>query len=116
MKHLISITAAVVALLLVPVVALAQATGQMSGTVTDTSGGVLPGVTIEVTNSATGIARTAVTGADGTYMVPLLQPGDYDVRASLSGFRTVVREGVRVTVTEPPGWYSSWPSANSPRR
>ncbi|MEZ5288750.1 MAG: TonB-dependent receptor [Vicinamibacterales bacterium] len=100
MKRVFSLTAAVVAMLLVPVLALAQATGQISGVVTDASGGVLPGVTIEVTNTATGVVRTSVTDADGGYSVPLLQPGDYDVRASLSGFRTVVREGVRVTVTE----------------
>ena len=100
MRRSIPIIAALAALLLAPVAARAQATGQMTGTVTDTSGGVLPGVTIEVTNAATGVVRTAVTNADGTFIVPLLQPGDYNVRASLSGFRSVVREGVRVTVTE----------------
>ncbi len=86
--------------LLVPLAALAQATGQINGIVTDTSGGVLPGVSIEVTHVATGAVRTAVTGADGLYTIPLLQPGDYNVRASLSGFRSALREAVRVTVTE----------------
>lgn len=86
--------------LLLPVLALAQATGQINGLVTDTQGGVLPGVTVEVTNMDTGAIRTAITGADGLYTVPLLQPGNYTVKASLSGFKTAVREGVRVTVTE----------------
>lgn len=86
--------------LLLPVIAYAQATGQINGVVTDASGGVLPGVTVEVTNIATGVARTVVTGSDGLYAVPLLQPGDYNVRASLEGFRTVLRERVRVTVAE----------------
>src|SRR5690606_22392681 len=86
--------------LAVPSQAAAQATGQINGMVTDTSGGVLPGVTIEVTNRGTGVVRSAVTGPDGLYTVPLLQPGDYDVRAELSGFRVAVQEGVRVTVTE----------------
>ncbi len=81
-------------------VVLAQATGQVNGIVTDTSGGVLPGVTIEATNTGTGAVRTAVTGADGLYTIPLLQPGIYDVRATLSGFRVALQEGVRVTVTE----------------
>jgi hypothetical protein len=86
--------------LLLPTVAFAQATGQINGIVTDGSGAVLPGVTVEATNSATGIVRTAVTGADGLYTIPLLQPGDYDVKASLQGFRTALQEKVRVTVSE----------------
>src|SRR5512139_336839 len=101
MKGWIRSTGAVLALvLLLPLAALAQATGQINGLVTDTQGGVLPGVTVEVTNLATGAVRTAVTGADGLYTVPLLQPGDYSVKASLSGFRTALQERVRVTVTE----------------
>jgi outer membrane receptor protein involved in Fe transport len=86
--------------LLLPLTALAQATGQINGLVTDTQGGVLPGVTLEVTNMDTGAVRTTVTGGDGLYTVPLLQPGNYSVKASLNGFKTAVREFVRVTVTE----------------
>jgi outer membrane receptor protein involved in Fe transport len=99
-RQLVSLAAVLVAALLVPVLAAAQATGQINGLVADTSGAVLPGVTIEVTNVATGAVRTAVTGNDGLYTVPLLQPGDYNVKASLNGFRTALRENVRVTVTE----------------
>ncbi len=90
----------VLPLLATPAAALAQATGQINGIVTDTSGAVLPGVTVEATNTATGAVRTATTGADGLYTIPLLQPGHYAVKASLSGFRAAVREAVRVTVTE----------------
>ncbi len=61
---------------------------------------VLPGVTIEATNGATGAVRTATSGVDGLFNLPLLQPGDYTVKASLAGFRSAQREGVRVTVTE----------------
>jgi outer membrane receptor protein involved in Fe transport len=85
---------------LLPLTALAQATGQINGLITDTQGGVLPGVTVEVTNMDTGAVRTTVTGGDGLYTVPLLQPGNYSVKASLNGFKTAVREFVRVTVTE----------------
>ncbi len=91
--------AAVVAALL-PAPLFAQATGQINGIVTDTSGAVLPGVTVEATNTATGAVRSAVTGADGLYTLPLIQPGVYDVRATLSGFRVGLQEGVRVTVSE----------------
>ena len=78
----------------------AQATGQINGLVTDASGGVLPGVTVEAINTATGAMRTAVSGADGLFTIPLLPPGNYTVKASLPGFRTSQRDGVRVTVTE----------------
>jgi outer membrane receptor protein involved in Fe transport len=87
-------------MLLLPGMALAQATGQINGMVSDSSGGVLPGVTVEATNVATGAVRSAVTGGDGLYTLPLLQPGVYNVRASLSGFRGAQQDGVRVTVTE----------------
>jgi Carboxypeptidase regulatory-like domain/TonB dependent receptor-like, beta-barrel len=66
------------------------------GLVRDDSGGVTPGVTIVVTNRATGVARTTVTGADGNYSVTSLVPGAYDVTAELSGFKTARREEVPV--------------------
>ena len=78
--------------------ATAQATGTISGVVTDESGAVMPGVTIEVRNTDTNQTRTAVAGSDGFYTVPLLQPGPYTVKATLQGFRTHLREGVRVEV------------------
>lgn len=80
--------------------AWAQATGGINGLVTDESGGVLPGVTILVTNTGTNQSREAVTGSDGLFTVPLLQPGPYTVKASLSGFRAVLRDGITVTVSD----------------
>jgi hypothetical protein len=87
-------------LLLVPAVARAQATGQINGLVTDASDAVLPGVSVEATNLATGVVRSSTTGTDGLYTIPLLPPGDYDVKASLQGFRSAVRLKVRITVSE----------------
>jgi hypothetical protein len=87
-------------LLLIPAHALAQATGAITGLVTDISGGVLPGVTVDVTNEETAQARTAVTGADGFFAIPLLNPGRYQVKATLNGFRTTLREHVAVVVNE----------------
>ncbi len=72
----------------------------MRGTVTDPSGGVLPGVTIKVTNAATGQSQTAVTQANGAYLVPFLPVAVYRVEASSKGFRTAVFEKVEVNVTE----------------
>ncbi len=84
---------ALVAIALAPGAAGAQGTG-ISGTVADTTGGVLPGVTVEVRDAAGGV-QTAFTGGDGTYSVSL-QPGTYDVTISLPGFQAFVREGVSV--------------------
>jgi outer membrane receptor protein involved in Fe transport len=96
----ILIAAIIVANLLMPSSAFAQATGQINGAVTDSSGALLPGVTVEATNTATGAVRTSVTGTDGLYTIPLLPPGDYTVKATLQGFRVSQRDGVRVTVSE----------------
>jgi hypothetical protein len=85
---------------LAPNLAHAQATGAISGTAKDDSGAVLPGVTIEATNMATNNVRTATTGADGFYTIPLVQPGTYNVKATLSGFSTSSRNGVKVNVSE----------------
>jgi outer membrane receptor protein involved in Fe transport len=83
-----------------PAHASAQATGSITGIVTDQSGAVLPGATVEATSDATGQVREAFTAADGVYTIPLLTPGRYQVRATLQGFRTTLRSEVQVRVTE----------------
>lgn len=87
-------------ILFAPALATAQATGTLSGLVTDSTAAALPSVALEITNRATGLVRRSTTGSDGVYVVPLLPPGLYDVRASLTGFSTMVREGVQVSVSE----------------
>src|SRR5688572_5700780 len=66
----------------------AQIGANVSGVIADGSGGVLPGVTVTVTNTATGRAQTLVTSEDGRYRVVALQPGPYEVAAELQGFGT----------------------------
>ena len=80
--------------------AWAQATGQLSGFVTNNEGDALPGVSVTVTNVATNQSRLAMTGQDGYFAAPLLPPGDYNVTAALEGFVQLSREGVRVTAAE----------------
>ena len=70
---------------------LASTTGfaqraRILGTVTDSSGGVIPGVEVTVTNLATGVSRAAVTDDAGHYSVPRLFTGNYRVSASMAGF------------------------------
>ena len=82
-------------LLLIPGVAGAQ---QIGGTVTDTTGGVLPGVTVEARSEALieGV-RTAITDGNGQYLIVALEVGSYDVTYSLPGFGSVLREGVELS-------------------
>lgn len=75
-----------------------RVTGSIDGSVTDTTGAVLPGVEVTVTNDATGLTRTIITNEIGRYNVLQLQPGTYSVQALLPGFRTELRRGVRVEV------------------
>jgi hypothetical protein len=72
--------------------------GVIDGTITDTQGGVLPGVTLTVTNSDNGNARTAVTEGDGKYRFPGLPPGRYEIKAELQGFATVDVKNIALTI------------------
>ena len=97
-KRLAAALAIVTVLGMTPAAVCAQSTGTIAGVISDQSGAVLPGVTLEVTNIATGQLRTAVTGVDGYYAIPLLQPGAYDVKATLAGFKPLLRKHNTVTV------------------
>jgi hypothetical protein len=79
--------------------AFAQApTGQISGRVTDSSGAVLPGVDVTVTQTDTGLVRTAVTNETGQYAIPSLPIGPYRLEATLQGFRTFAQAGITLQV------------------
>src|SRR5947208_1273188 len=71
-------------------------TGAINGKVTDATGGVMPGVTVTIASPSMQGVRTVVTTEDGTYRFPAIPPGDYKITYELSGFSTVVHEGVRV--------------------
>jgi carboxypeptidase family protein len=89
---------ALLALLLAAPV-LAQGTGgatSLSGVVVDTQGGFIPGATIEIRNTATGVTETVVSNANGAFAVPALSPGLYTVTVSLNGFKTYVLSEVRL--------------------
>src|SRR5262247_3529293 len=73
-------------------------TATISGTATDSSGAVVVGAKIEVKNLGTGITRSAITDSQGRYSIPDLPVGEYEVRASATGFQTIVRTGITLTV------------------
>jgi hypothetical protein len=92
-RKLLTLLAA--AILLSPSLAIAQIgqTATLSGTVADTSGAVLPGVTVTVSGeSLIGGTRTTVTDENGSYRFPSLAPGTYTVKFELSSFKTVTQE------------------------
>src|SRR5262245_45634755 len=80
----------------------AQATAQLSGTVRDESGAALPGVTVTVTQTDTGLARTTVTNETGSYVLPNLPTGPYRLEVSLTGFRTYEQTGIVLQVAASP--------------
>ena len=82
----------------VPFARAQDTTGTILGTIGDASGAVLPGVTVTAKNTDTSQSRTIVTDEGGRYRVSLLAPGHYEVTAQLSGFQTMVRSGITVTV------------------
>ena len=87
------------ALSLVPLV-YGQATGSISGTVTDTTGSAVPGAKVTVTVPATGLTRSSTTNESGEYIVPLLGVANYNVQVELQGFQTAKAEDIRLQVDE----------------
>src|SRR5687767_7232729 len=81
-----------------PAAVWAQATAQISGTVRDQSGAVLPGVEVTATQTETGITRTTVTNETGSFILPNLALGPYRFEAGLPGFRTFVQTGIVLQV------------------
>ena len=75
-----------------------QVTGNISGRVTDSSGAVIPGTTVQVQNVETGFSRNVQTDSGGRYEARNLPVGSYSITVQQTGFRTEVRSGVTLTV------------------
>ena len=75
-----------------------SASGVIAGTIRDAQGGVLPGVTVNLRNAESGVLRSAVTEGDGTYRLPGLPPGRYDLMAELAGFANAEVRDITITI------------------
>ena len=76
-------------------VAAAQETrGDISGTVTDPQGAIIPVATVTVTNVDTNVRTQVITNANGFYLAPLLITGNYQIVAEAAGFKKLVRSGL----------------------
>src|SRR3989454_5273057 len=73
-------------------------TATILGTVKDTSGALIPGVSITVKHTESGLTRTVVSGERGGYNVPLLPVGPYELTTTMPGFKQVVRSGINLVV------------------
>src|SRR6266700_2045882 len=92
-------TAIVLLIALLPCVALAQtATATIVGVVKDTSGALIPGVRITVKHTDTGQTRAAISSDSGSYNVPLLPVGAYEISTMMPGFKQQVRSGINLVI------------------
>src|SRR4051812_47339531 len=80
--------------------ARAQTLGTLAGTVVDTTGGALPGVSVTLRNTSTGLTRTATSAGDGRFVFAGVPPGPYRLQARLTGFHTLDRGDIRISVGE----------------
>ena len=82
--------------------AQAGATAQISGTVKDSSGGVLPGADVTATQTETGFKRSVVTDSDGAFAFPSIPTGPYRLEVMLQGFRSYLQTGIVLQVNDSP--------------
>jgi hypothetical protein len=97
-KRLVGL-AAFVCILAWSITASAQ-NAQITGSVKDSSGGVIPGATITARNAETGLTRVAVTDTGGDFRLPSLTPGRYSVSTELSGFSTETRPDIILIIDQ----------------
>src|SRR6266850_5257659 len=88
----------ILALSVLPAVSQTQA--GISGVIHDPSGAVIPGVTVTVTNPATNFTRSAISNEAGVYNFPVLQPGRYNIKVELPGFRTITQNDLDLQVQQ----------------
>jgi len=85
---------------LLPGTALGQAIASIKGTVYDTSGGVVPDAAVVLHSKATNLDRTTSTNSAGIYVIPDIQPGDYDLKVSKQGFKSAVQANLTLVVNQ----------------
>jgi hypothetical protein len=101
MKHLHFVRILIPAIIVMALGQLAfSQTAQVTGRVNDSSGAVVPGAQITVTNQKTSLTRDSVTNGEGYFTIPLLPPGDYRLSVKKEGFKPIVRPDVVLNVEQ----------------
>jgi hypothetical protein len=101
LKQIVKVFCLLIALGLGILPALGQArssSADLTGIVSDPSKSPVPAATVVATNIATGVARNGVSDVNGFYRIPLLPPGEYEVKIQVNGFNTQVKKGITLTV------------------
>ena len=78
--------------------AFSQTFGEITGEVRDSSGAVIGGANVTITNAGTNAARTTVTNEAGVYSFPALNPGTYNLKVDKAGFKTVTQTSIELQV------------------
>lgn len=101
MLRKVGFTAAMIAFLTLPAASHAQTTnGLVTGQITDSTNAVVVGAQVTITNQSTAEVRSAVSGSDGTYIVPQLPPGIYSLTVTKQGFAAIKRQDVQLQVNQ----------------
>ena len=99
----VAATLCTVVLFHTPAFGQASTTATIRGAIQDSSGGVLPGATVTVTNTATRAVQTTVSDDRGQYLFAALFPGTYDLRVELSGFKSYERKNIALSPNDTRG-------------
>lgn len=94
------VTSLLCSIVLMGTAAIAQTTGTIVGTVTDSSGAVVPKTRVAAVHTATGLTRSAVTNQSGNYVLPLLPVGEYSLTAEVTGFKKRAVSGIVLQVND----------------
>src|SRR5271165_5002610 len=76
------------------------ATAELSGTITDATGAIVPSAKVSIVNAQTGISRESTTGQNGGYLFTILQPGTYNLSVEAQGFRKTVQNNIELQVNQ----------------
>src|SRR5262245_60481664 len=101
-RSLIRLPILTIWLFLLAIIAFSQ-TAQISGRVTDATGAVVPGAQVALKNVSNGLTREINTNNEGTYFIPLLPPGDYEIAVRKQGFKPLTRSGLRLNLNQAAG-------------
>src|SRR5207248_909672 len=101
---IMKISVLLIALMLLAAAAFGQTTGAATivGTVTDSTGALIPGAKVTVVNTETGFTFDGLTNNEGYYYVPYLRPGIYNITIEAQGFKKHVREGIELRTNDQP--------------
>src|SRR5580700_9360937 len=101
LKTPLSIRALLLLIAIVPGLLLSQyTTATLSGNITDSGGQTVPGASVTIENTGTGLVRTYTTGEDGAYLFPALPVGTYRLKVEKAGFSRYTQEGITLDVNQ----------------